>query len=538
MASVFEGHAAASRADRVEVRTAAGAVRGRWYGAVAIFRGIPYAEAPIGPRRFGAPVPVRGWDGVRDTLQFGPCVPQPGHTGAVMSSLTGSTDDGSQDCLTLNVWTPDPGAAGLAVMVWIQGGTYLENHTRNPHYDAALLAGTGVVVVSMNYRVGADGFARIAGAPDNRGILDQIAALHWVQDSIAAFGGDPANVTVFGQSAGGACIAALLVMPSATGLFRRAISQSMPGTYFCPPLATAIADTIAGHLGVRATIDDLTRVTPQALTDATAAVIAQMPQFADTWGPMALTPTPFSPVIDGEILPCTPWHGLAGGAARGIDLLVGHTRDEFRLYTTRPGSEPTTPQIAAAFEHLAPPDGERRYRATYPEATPTQRFELLNSDWLFRMPSLHLADAAHAGGGRVWFYELDWSFNSRQGASHCLDFLLVFGTLSPAEVAAHPHAHPNAANEISHVADTMRTDWTTFATSGDPGWAPYDSRTRTTRVYDIRATERPYPQEPSRRIWAEHHFHALELQARKHLHVANSRKAHRSHRGDPPKGSP
>ncbi|MEV6103005.1 carboxylesterase family protein, partial [Nocardia sp. NPDC051981] len=231
------------------------------------------------------------------------------------------------------------------------------------------------------------------------------------------------------------------------------------------------------------------------------------------WGPMALTPTPFSPVVDGDILPCTPWSGLAGGAARDIDVLVGHTRDEFRLYTTRPGSKPTTPQIAAAFQNLAPLDGEQRYRIAYPEATPTQLFEILNSDWLFRMPSLHLADAAHAGGGRVWFYELAWSFNSRQGASHCLDFLLVFGTLSPTEVAAHPYAHPNAACELTQVGDQMRTDWATFAASGDPGWAPYNSQARTTRIYDTTPTDRPYPQEPSRRIWAKHHFDALKLLA-------------------------
>lgn len=126
---------------------------------------------------------------------------------------------------------------------------------------------------------------------------------------------------------------------------------------------------------------------------------------------------------------------------------------------------------------------------------------------------LRIAQSAHAGGGRVRFYELAWSFNSRQGASHCLDFLLVFGTLSPTEVAAHPHAHPNAASEFTHVADKMRTDWATFAASGDPGWAPNNPRTRTTRVYGTTATDRPYLQEPSRPIWATHRFDALELLA-------------------------
>ncbi|MFI6365551.1 carboxylesterase/lipase family protein [Nocardia sp. NPDC050630] len=495
-----------------EIRTAAGVVRGRWESPVAVFRGIRYAEPPVGARRFAAPVRALRWDGVRDAREFGPRVPQASNAGSVMSSVSGSTDDGSEDCLTLNVWSPDLGAAKLPVMVWIQGGTYLENNTANPHCDGATLAGAGVVVVSMNYRVGVDGFAHITGAPDNRGILDQIAALHWVQDNIAAFGGDPANVTVFGQSAGGAAIAALLVMPRAAGLFRRAISQSMPGTYFTPQLAAAISTTIAAQLGVRATISDLVRLPPRALTDATTAVITKMPEFVDVWGPMALTPTPFSPVVDGDVLPCAPWSAVAGGAARKVDLLVGHTRDEFRLYTSRPGSEPSPARMTAAFDHLGPgADGDRLYRTAYPDATRSQRFELLNTDWLFRMPSLHLADAAHAGGGPVWLYELAWSFNSEQGASHCLDFLLLFGTLSPDEVRAHRSAHPNAANEITRVAQHMRTDWVNFATTGNPGWAPYDPQTRTTRVYQAEPIIQPYPEEISRRIWSAHQFGTLDL---------------------------
>lgn len=283
-----------------------------------------------------------------------------------MSSVSGRTDDGSDDCLSLNVWSPDLGTARLPVMVWIQGGTYLENNCANPHYDGAKLAASGVVMVSMNYRVGVEGFAHIAGVPDNRGILDQIAALRWVRDNIAAFGGDPDNVTVFGQSAGGACIAALLVMPSAAGLFRRAISQSMPGTYFSERLAAAIATTIAAELGAKATVDELARIPPRALTEATAAVIQKMPEFVESWGPMALTPTPFSPVVDGAVLPEAPWRALARGAARDIDLLVGHTRDEYRLYTSRPGGAPSDARIAAAFDHLAPTD----CRTAYPDATP------------------------------------------------------------------------------------------------------------------------------------------------------------------------
>ncbi|MET8777363.1 carboxylesterase family protein [Nocardia sp. NPDC004654] len=489
------------------VRTAAGFVRGRREGNVAVFRGIPYAAPPFGPRRFAAPVAAQRWDGIRDAVVFGPPVPQATNRASVMSSVSGRTDDDSDDCLSLNVWSPDLGTARLPVMVWIQGGTYLENNCANPHYDSAKLAASGVVMVSMNYRVGVEGFAHIAGAPDNRGILDQIAALRWVHDNIAAFGGDPDNVTVFGQSAGGACIAALLVMPSAAGLFRRAISQSMPGTYFSERLAAAIGTTIAAELGAKATVDELARIPPRALTEATAAVIQKMPEFVESWGPMALTPTPFSPVVDGAVLPEAPWRALARGAARDIDLLVGHTRDEYRLYTSRPGGAPSDARIAAAFDHLAPTD----CRTAYPDATPGQRYELLNTDWLFRMPSLHLADAAHAGGGSVWLYELCWSFNREQGASHCLDFLLVFGTLGADEVRAHRSAHPNAANEIAQVSADMRTDWVNFAATGEPGWAPYDPRTRTTRVYDATPTTRPYPEERSRRMWSTHEFDTLDL---------------------------
>ncbi|MFD0525753.1 carboxylesterase family protein [Paractinoplanes durhamensis] len=205
-----------------EVRTAAGAVRGLVEDGVAVFRGIPFAEAP----RFAAPGPVTPWDGVRAASSFGPPPPQTG------VAVTGD------DWLTVNVWSPDPGAR-LPVMVWVYGGGYTIGMSGSPEYDGGRLARDGsVVVVTFNYRVGAEGFALIEGAPANRGLLDQVAALAWVRDNIAAFGGDPGQVTVFGVSAGGGSIAALLAMPRAAGLFRRAIVQSMPGTFFSPELAS------------------------------------------------------------------------------------------------------------------------------------------------------------------------------------------------------------------------------------------------------------------------------------------------------------
>ncbi|WP_280498101.1 carboxylesterase/lipase family protein [Nocardia asiatica] len=498
-----------------EVRTTAGVVRGRRENAVAVFRGIPYARPPFGERRFAAPVPVAPWSGVRDALAFGPPVPQ---TGCAMSPVSSGADEGSGDCLTLNVWSPDLGVAGLPVMVWIHGGAYLEGRSDNPHYDGAALAGAGAVVVSVNYRVGVEGFAHIAGAPNNRGVLDQAAALRWVQVEIAGFGGDPANVTVFGQSAGAGCVAALLAMPMAAGLFRRVIAQSVPGTYFSPELAAAISATIAAEVGARATVEELARISPSALIDATGAIIQRMPELLDSWGPMALTPTPFSPVVDGDLLPHAPWRALADGSARDVDVLVGHTRDEYRLFTSRLGSEVTDEQVNDTLDRLAPsPDGSGGYRAAYPAATPGQLYELVNSDWLFRMPTLHLADARHVGGGRAWAYELCWSYHPEQGAAHCLDFLLVFGTLSLDEVRSLAPNGPDTVAEAIRVSHHMRTDWLNFATTGDPGWSPYDPAARSTRVYTAEPTTRPYPEEHSRRLWSTHRFDTLDLPRKEHL---------------------
>lgn len=498
----------------VDVRTAAGVVRGRWESGVAVFRGIPYAEPPFGPWRFAAPVPVMPWDGVREAITFGPPVPQAGHSGAVMSSVSGTVADGSGDCLTLNVWSPALGAAGLPVMVWIHGGRYLQGSSANPHHDGAMLAARGVVVVSMNYRVGAEGFAYIHGAPDNRGILDQVAALRWVQDNIAAFGGEPNTVTIFGQSAGAGSVAALLTMPMATGLFRRAIAQSVPGTFLSLDLASAVAEVIAEELGARPATPELARFSPRALIDATETVIQQMPELVEAWGPMALTPTPFSPIVDGEIIAEAPWRALVTGAARDIELLVGHTRDEYSLFNPYRRAEVPEEQVSARLDQLAPAIRRDAYRTEYPDANASQRYELLNSDWLFRMPTLHLADAQHSGGGHAWMYELCWSFNRDEGASHSLDLLLVFGTLSVDDVRNHASVLPNAAEELQRVSDRMRSDWVPFATSGDPGWPRYHPDTRTTRVYDSKSHTGPYPEERSRRIWCAHDFGALDLPRR------------------------
>ncbi len=262
--------ASTTSGSRPEVRVSAGTARGTWEGGVAVFRGIPFAEPPVGALRFAAPRPARAWTGVRDAGSFGPPPPQASAFG--MDRSAGHAVD--HDWLTINVWSPEPNpGAGLPAMVWIHGGAYAIGASGLPEYDGARLARDGVVLVTFNYRVGIEGFAQIEGAPANRGLLDQVAALEWVRDNIRAFGGDPALVTVFGQSAGGGSVAALLAMD-------RRVQQ---------------------------------------------------------WGRAAHRSIHFSPVVDGEVLPVTPWQALADGAGCDIELLVGHTRDEQRLFTAIDG---------------------------------------------------------------------------------------------------------------------------------------------------------------------------------------------------------
>jgi para-nitrobenzyl esterase len=477
---------------------------------VTVFRGIPYAEPPVGALRFAAPRPARGWDGVRPALAYGPPPPQSG----LLGGADAPAPDTGDDWLTVNVWSPAPDpAAALPVLVWIPGGAYVLGTAALPEYDGGRLARGGAVVVTLNYRLGVEGFAHLDGAPANRGLLDQVAALEWVRDNIRAFGGDPDRVTVFGQSAGAGSVAALLAVPRAAGLFRRAVAQSAQGTFFSPELAADIAAACARELGLRPTAADLSTVAPARLPAAGDAVAAKMHQWGDRWGPITHRPIPFSPVVDGDVLPVTPWQALADGAGRDVELLVGHTRDEHRLFSLIDGvlGQVTPDQAETALRILAPgADGARRYREGFPAAGPEELYERVNSDWLFRMPSLHLAEAQIAAGGRAHVYELTWpapGLGGLLGACHGLDVPLVFGNLSSGRPAALFGDTPSA--EAEELSARFRAAWTAFAAHGDPGWPAYDAGERLVRLFGTSSAVAAYPEETSRLLWREHGFPAL-----------------------------
>ncbi|MEV5613119.1 carboxylesterase family protein [Streptomyces sp. NPDC052225] len=489
------------------VRTTTGLVRGLREGPLSVFRGIPYAQPPVGALHLAAPAPALPWDGVRDAFAFGPPPPQ-----SLTAGIPRPAGADGEEWLTVNVWSPQPGAARLPVLVYVYGGAYLTGSADGPPYDGAALAGRGAVVVTFNYRVGAEGFAVFDGAPANRGLLDQVAALRWVRENVAAFGGDPDRVTVFGESAGAGSVAALLAMPSAAGLVRGAIAQSVPGTFFTRELARDVGARIAERLGAPgASAPELAAHSPGALRDATDALIRELPSYADRWGRVAHTMTPFSPVVDGEVLPVDPWTALAAGSARDVNLMVGHNRDEYRLFAMLGGRYGTTTEgeAALALRRFGPgPHAEDGYRAAYPSADPTLLQELVMSDWLFRMPSERLAEAQAAGGGPAHLYELAYQ-SPALGAAHALDVPLVFGTLDN-DFSRMFFGGEAPADAVALSAE-MGEAWTAFAAHGNPGWEPYRTGERLTRIFDAPSATGPYPQEASRRLWQDVAFSPLDL---------------------------
>ncbi|GIH77407.1 carboxylic ester hydrolase [Planobispora longispora] len=464
------------------VRTGTGLVRGAAGDGVVSFKGIPFAAAPQGPLRFRAPVPPAGWDGVRDAVAFGAAPPQsPPAPGVPAIWRPG---DGL-DCLTVNVWSPDPGAAGLPVMVWIHGGAWKIGSSGMPQFDGATLARSGVVVVTFNYRVGFEGFGRLPGAPDNRGLRDQIAALEWVQGNVSAFGGDPGNVTVFGQSAGAASAVLLLAAPGAGGLFRRVIAQSVPAGYQSPAEADRATAALAGAAGVAATWEELSALPPEAILAV---------QDAPLTGPRAGGGA-FGPVIDGDLVTGPPWE--AARAGRDTDLICGFTHEEYRGFG--PVADPATVDLAAVAEAFGlGPEAAGAYRAAYPGSADGEIFVTMMSDALGRMPTTRVAEAHAGAGGRTWLYDFAWR-GPALGAAHGIDVPFVFGD-GDSRFAARFLGSPPPAG-FAALSGEIRTAWTSFAATGDPGWPRFDPGHRRTRIWDTVPSDAVYPLEGSRRVW-------------------------------------
>ncbi|MEV6318643.1 carboxylesterase family protein [Streptomyces sp. NPDC051776] len=465
------------------VVTSAGMVRGTSRAGIVCFQGIPFAAPPEGPLRFRPPAPPLRWDGIRDAVAFGAAPPQ--LAPAPGAPAMWRPGDGL-DCLTVNVWTPDAGAAGLPVMVWIYGGLWKHGSAGMPHYDATALAGSGVVVVTFNYRVGFEGFGHLPGVPDNRGLLDQVAALEWVRDNIAAFGGDGGNVTVFGQSAGASSAVLLMAAPAARGLFRRAIAQSIPAGARTREEAETVTATIAQAAGVPATWDGLAGLPPEALL-----ALQDTPLRGRTDGFTA-----FGPVVDDDLVTGQPWTALEAGTGHDVDLVCGFTHEEYRGQGPLPAAGVDLGAVAEALG-LGKPAGTA-YRRAYPTLTDTDLFTVLLSDALIRMPTTRVARAHAHAGGRTWLYDFTWE-GATLGAAHGIDIPFTFGNATSRFATRFLGSPPPP--DFGELSGQLRTAWTSFATHGDPGWPRFTLDQQTTRLWNLPPADTAYPLEASRQIW-------------------------------------
>src|SRR6202453_4257217 len=310
------------------VQVSEGAVRGLSLAGVAAFLGIPYAAPPFGRNRMLPPQPVASWQGVREATSFGPTAPK-GDYPPQYATLFPEVVIPGEDCLNLNVWTPDPGAGALPVLVWIHGGSFMNGSSSVGAYDGTAFARDGVVCVTINYRLAAAGFLFLGDGTAHLGLLDQLAALRWVQDNIAAFGGDPARVTVAGESAGAMSVTTLLAMPLAEGLFAQAIAESGAAAHaLTREQAVMVGDYLAAALGVPADRDSIKAVPLATLVQAASDLVVEVQTQADParWGSLALSLLPFAPAVDGSVLPVAPITALAAGQGRGVPLMIGSNR--------------------------------------------------------------------------------------------------------------------------------------------------------------------------------------------------------------------
>ena len=491
------------------IETTSGRLSGRIAeSGIAEFLGIPYAAPPVGDLRWRAPQPVEPWSDVRDATTTGKIAPQIVSMGA--SLVPGDATDADEDCLTLNVWTPaaEASARPRPVMVWIHGGAFVGGAGSSLLYRGNHLASRGdAVVVTINYRLGALGFLAHPSLEDdgyaaNWGLLDQIAALEWVQQNIAAFGGDPSNVTVFGESAGAMSIGNLLAAVGTRGLFHKAVLQSGHPLALTAEVGTRIAERFFAECGVDIGDVDALRAVPvdEILRAQQAVSLAELGK----------TVLPFQPVVDGGLLDRQPVELIADGSAKGVPMLIGTNLDEMKFFGLMDAELRDLDEVRLrkrlhanlkAEECDRVVDAYTASRSERGESTaPAELWSAIESDRFFRIPAVRLADAHQPFETQTFTYLFAWpspAAGGVLGSCHALELGFVFGTLETPGVAMFCGSGPDAVA----LSETMMDAWLSFARNGDPGWERHNTETRPTMVFDAESRLEFDPLGAERRAW-------------------------------------
>ena len=493
----------------VNVATGGGVVEGFRRDGVNRWRSIPYARPPVGLLRFRAPQPAEPWTGVRPCHSFTNCAPQ--QRRYTLTGL-GRYQPMGEDCLTLNVVTPEwsgpvPEHDPLPVMFFIHGGGYILGSSATPLYDGAALARRGCVYVSVNYRLGALGCMDLSAlsTPDvtienNLYLRDLVLALQWVRDNIAAFGGDPANVTIFGESAGAHAVATLLAVPSAKGLFAQAISESpASGMVSSPEVAEEIADSFIGQFGVprRGAAERLLWASPAKLVKTVDALLAR--SLEDMSGAFALGPT-----HGNEFLPEDPVVAMRNGTAHRVPVIVGTNADEGRLFTRFLKLLPTDEVAVERLLAMAEPEARQRITDAYPGYPDRASCIQLGGDFAFGSAAWQIGEA-HGRHAPTYLYRYDYAPRtlhwSGLGATHATELLAVFD-IYRTRVGAALTAGVDRASALK-VSHHVQSRWHDFSRTGVPSadWPAYTTEDRAVMVFDQHTRVEYDPHPHRRRAW-------------------------------------
>ena len=468
--------------DDVRVQTSNGALRGAARPHGYVFGAVPYAAPPVGDRRYRGPRPAEAWEGVRDATALSRALPQPERQlpGLSSGALLGRWEGGDPE-LSVNVWTPDPGGGGLPVLVWLHGGAFVAGSPAQLIYDGSAWMRDGVVLVSVGYRLGVEGFVPFEGGETNVALRDQLAALEWVQREIAAFGGDPGRVCLAGQSAGAMSLGWLLGSPRSRGLFERAISGSGGvGLTFSPEQGGRVAAAVAARLGVEPSAEAMRKVPLEQVIEAQAAITPgqldlQTDEDSDPTGGMLWV----APVRDGDVVAEDPLAAIGSGAQ--VDLLAGDTSEEGLLYLAGvPGFDDFTPAALEAFTARLSDDPEAllsKLRAAHPEGGAGLLAAQAITEVAFHAPTAALRERhASLGGGRTYGYRFTWrsgALGGRLGSAHAVDLPFIFDTLATPGASGADNALLGVDGGPQELADRMHSAWVRFIEEGDPGWAEH-----------------------------------------------------------------